>query len=183
MAESRHDFGAVHLIRAESFGPPGQRTFRVLVATATSAASLWMEKEWLRALGTHIEGQLGRARTLGQGRDEPAPDPSSAYRGEPSVDFRVGNLALGYDEERGIFLLLAYTPEDEERDRPTFSCRATPEQLRMLAEEIRRVVTSGRPTCPLCGVPIDPPPAVHACIRANGHRHYDIPPEQVDEET
>jgi hypothetical protein len=136
----------------------------------------------LRALGTHIEGQLNRARALGAGQGQETPDPAAAYPGEPSVDFRVGNLALGYDEERGTFLLLAYTTEDEERDRPTFSCRATPEQLRTLAEEIRRVVMSGRPTCPLCGVPIDPPPAVHACIRANGHRHYDIPPEPADDE-
>ncbi|MBI2760209.1 MAG: DUF3090 family protein [Chloroflexi bacterium] len=180
MAESRHDFGAVNRIEAESFGQPGQRTFRVLIANTSRAASLWMEKEQLRALGAHIEGQLGRLNALRANRDMPAPEHANAYTGEPNLDFRVGQLALGFDEREGIFLLLAYTQDDEDEDRPTFSCQATPGQFHALAEQVQKVVNAGRPNCPLCGQPIDP--AGHACARANGHLKYDIPPAQQEDE-
>jgi uncharacterized repeat protein (TIGR03847 family) len=180
MPESRHDYGLVHRIQAEAFGVPGQRTFRVLAVSASAAASLWLEKEQLAALGRAIEGQLSRLRALRADQDVPAPDPARAYTGSPSLDFRVGQLALGFDERAGVFLLLAYTVEDEDQDRPTFSCQATPAQFRALAEEIARVVAAGRPTCPLCGGPVDP--TGHVCIRANGHFRQPIPPLPTEDE-
>lgn len=180
MADSRHDYGLVIRIQAQAFGDPGRRTFRVLVTGAAAAAALWMEKEQLAALGKAIEAQLSRLRALRADPDLPAPDPAGAFTGEPTVDFRVGQLALGFDEREGMFLLYAYTADDEDADRPTFSCQAVPGQFQALVEEIERVVKSGRPTCPLCGLPMDP--AGHACVRANGHLKQPLPPLQTDEE-
>ncbi len=174
MPESRNDYGPVNRIEAETFGEPGQRTFRVLTANEIEAASLWLEKEQLRALGRAIEEQLGRLKALRATKTLPAPDATLAYRGDPTLEFRVGQMALGFDERQGLFLLLAYAVEDDDENRPTFSCQATPEQLRELAEHIETVVNAGRPLCPLCGEPIDK--TGHHCIRANGHSKQPVPP-------
>ena len=180
MAESRHDFGLVNRIEAQAFGIPGQRTFRVFAANTSEAAALWMEKTQLAALGDAIEKQLARLKALRVNRDIPAPESSEGFGGDPAVDFRVGQLALGFDEREGVFLLLAYTVEDEDQDRPTFSCQATPRQFQALGQEIERVVSAGRPNCPLCGLPMDP--AGHACPRTNGHLKQPIPPVQANDE-
>lgn len=180
MPESRHDFGVARRIEAQSFGRPGRRTFRVYVANAERAASLWMEKEQLAALGAHIEGQLNRLRAMRYQGGTATPDPATAYTGEPDLDFRVGQLALGFDERAGLFLLFAYSADDEDEDEPTFSCQATPEQFRELADAIARIIAAGRPICPLCGLPMDPDG--HACARANGHLKLPIPPRQAGED-
>ena len=174
MPESRHDYGLLNRIEAESFGEPGRRTFRVLAANEVESASLWLEKQQLAALGRAIEEQLTRLQALRSRRTIPTPDVARAYQGNASLEFRVGQMALGFDERQGFFLLLAYAVEDEDEDRPTFSCRATPDQLRALAEQIGQVVASGRPICPLCGLPIDA--TGHMCVRANGHSEQPLPP-------
>lgn len=174
MADSRNDYGLINLIQAEAFGEPGKRTFRLLLANEANAASLWMEKEQLRELGRAIEEQFGRIRALRSRQQLPEPDVSQAYSGSPELEFRVGQMALGFDERQGLFLLLAYAIEENDDERPTFSCQATLEQLRALAQQIETVVAAGRPICPLCGLPMDP--GGHACIRSNGHSHAPIPP-------
>ena len=174
MPESRHDYGPVNRIEAEAFGEPGQRTFRVFTANEIEAASLWLEKQQLAALGRAIEEQLGRVKTLRTTKEIPGPDATLAYQGAVTLEFRVGQMALGFDERQGLFLLLAYAVEDDDENRPTFSCQATPEQLRVLAEAIETVVNAGRPLCPLCGEPIDR--GGHHCIRANGHSKRPVPP-------
>ena len=178
MAESRHDYGPVARLEAEAIGEPGRRTFRVLAANDSRAASLWLEKEQLAALGRAIETQLGRLRALRADRDTPSPDPGGGYQGQPALDFRVGQLALGFDEREGMFLLLAYTVDDADEDRPTFSCQGTPAQFRSLASLIEKVVAGGRPACPLCGLPMDP--SGHVCIRTNGYFKREIPPLQTE---
>jgi uncharacterized repeat protein (TIGR03847 family) len=179
MPDSRNEYGPVHRVEAEAIGEPGKRTFRLLTANEIESASLWMEKQQLAALGRAIEEQLSRLRALRAARPSPTPDPTLAYQGAPTLEFRVGQMALGFDERQGLFLLLAYSIEDEDENRPTFSCQATPDQLRTLAEQIESVVAAGRPICPLCGQPIDP--GGHACIRSNGHSTQPVPPV-TDEE-
>ncbi len=45
--------------------------------------------------------------------------------------------------------------------------RLTPEETRAFIERAKRVVSAGRPPCPLCGQPLDP--AGHRCPRHNGY--------------
>lgn len=185
MPESRHDFGPVNRIRAEAFGEPGQRTFRVHVANERMAASLWMEKVQLNDLGQAIETWLNRLRSGHTLSEREAPAEPLAFTGDDVASFRVGQLALGFDEREGSFLLLAYSVEDvteevTEDTPPTVSCQATAGQFRQLAQEIGKVVNAGRPPCPLCGQPMDR--SGHACIRTNGHLKQPIPPVQQDED-
>ena len=41
-------------------------------------------------------------------------------------------------------------------------------QAQSLSQTIQHVLTSGRPVCPLCHMPLDGGP--HACVKQNGHR-------------
>ncbi len=167
MAESSNDFGLVDEVGAEAIGAPGQRSFRLIARGRGEYVSLWMEKEQLNALGTAIQQQivrLGRpaagerpARLL-EGRELPA---------TAEVEFRCGQLGLGYDERRQEFVLLAYPQEAGENDPAAWSGRISLAQARSLSREIERLVNAGRPHCPLCGLLIEGP--THNCPRANGH--------------
>jgi uncharacterized repeat protein (TIGR03847 family) len=179
MPESRNDYGPVNRIEAEAFGEPGQRTFRLLTANETDLAALWMEKQQLALLGNAILEQLNRVKSL-RSAEAATPDRARAFTGDASLEFRVAQMALGFDDRKGLFLLLAYATDDVDEARPTFSCQATPDQLRELAEQIEQVVAAGRPLCPLCGEPIDK--TGHHCIRSNGHSKQPVPPLLEDED-
>lgn len=165
MPGEQYDFGQVRYLNAEAIGAPGQRRFRLAIQNDEASASLWMEKEQVAALGTAMEQQLVRTRTV---RERPpareAEIPPLPLN--PSVEFQVGQLALGYDEERQLFIIQVYAAEASEEGQPTFGCTASREQARQCAREISRLMASGRPRCPLCGGPLD---ATHICPRSNGH--------------
>jgi uncharacterized repeat protein (TIGR03847 family) len=161
------EFGRVDQLDAEAIGPPGQRRFRLTVLAEDKSASLWMEKEQVAALGTAMEQQLvrsnrPRSRTARQHDEEPPlPLPLN-----PSVDFRVGQLALGYDEEHGLFILQAHGREGDDQGQITLNCTADHDQARRLIRKIATLMSSGRPVCPLCGATIE---GEHHCPRSNGH--------------
>jgi len=148
------------------------------------AAALWVEKEQLQALGLAVEQLLAEFQGSMTGRP-PRQPPAETFPPNPTVDFKVGRLALGQDEselETGPrYVLLVYdlegsgssegsSEEEESSNQPaTFACRATRDQLRALSRNISEVVAAGRPRCPLCGEPMDPQQKSHGCVRANGH--------------
>lgn len=174
MANEEYEFNEVDAIDAESFGEPGKRTFRVRVKHDTETASLWVEKQQLAALGEAIPRLLDELKTPDQhsgqsvGRIGYFPD-------EPSIEFKVGRLALGYstDEDRLVLMVHALPPadedvEDDEESSSTFMCRFTREQARRLSEACEKAVEGGRPICVVCHRPIDPDG--HFCPRSNGHQ-------------
>jgi uncharacterized repeat protein (TIGR03847 family) len=177
--DAQYVFGPATRLQAEAIGEPGHRTFRLMVESDDGrAAALWVEKEQLQALGLAVEQLLAEFR--GKLGAKPASQPPvETFPPNPTVDFKVGRLALGQDEselETGPrYVLLVYDvegsgTEEEDPSRPaTFACRATREQLRALSRNIAEVVAAGRPRCPLCGEPMDAKTRAHTCIRANGH--------------
>jgi uncharacterized repeat protein (TIGR03847 family) len=178
--DAQYAFGPVTRLQAQAIGEPGHRTFRLLVESDDGrAAALWVEKEQLQALGLAIEQLLAEFQGRLSGRP-PRQPPVETFPPNPTVDFKVGRLALGQDEselETGPrYVVLVYdlegsgSSEEEEPSTPaTFACRATREQLRALSRNIAEVVAAGRPRCPLCGEPMDRRDAPHGCVRANGH--------------
>ncbi len=167
MAESSNDFGLVEGVGAEAIGQPGQRTFRLVARGSGRYASLWMEKEQLTALGTALQQQIVRL-----GRPALREQPARLMAGSDvpagaDVDFRCGQLGLGFDEGRSEFVVFAYNAEAEETETAAWSCRLSVAQARALSHGIDAVVNAGRPKCPLCGAVMDGP--VHVCPRANGH--------------
>jgi uncharacterized repeat protein (TIGR03847 family) len=142
------------------------------------AAALWVEKEQLQALGLAVEQLLAEFQGKLTGRP-PRQPPVETFPPNPTVDFKVGRLALGQDEselESGPrYVLLVYdlegsgAEEEDPAQRATFAARATREQLRSLSKNIAEVVSAGRPRCPLCGEPMESAEKPHGCVRANGH--------------
>jgi uncharacterized repeat protein (TIGR03847 family) len=177
--DAQYVFGPATRLQAQAIGEPGQRRFRLLVESDDGrAATLWVEKEQLQALGLAVEQLLAEFQGKVAARTARQP-PLESFPPNPTVDFKVGRLALAQDEsqlETGPrYVLLVYdlegggTEEEEPTTPATFACRATREQLRALSRNIAEVVAAGRPRCPLCGEPMDRPGESHGCVRTNGH--------------
>ena len=52
-------------------------------------------------------------------------------------------------------------------DSRTVSVLLEKQQVSVLAERAEKVVSAGRPPCPLCAEPLDP--EGHVCVRLNGY--------------
>lgn len=172
MADAHYDFEAVNAIDAESIGTPGQRTFRVRILRGDDSAALWVEKQQLAALGEAIPRLLEQIETP---NEHPDADPETIgfFPDDPTIEFKVGRLALGYTASEDLLVLMAHDLELEEDDEsipPTLMCRFTRDQARLLSETCANAVAGGRPLCPICHRPIDP--EGHLCPRSNGHHKF-----------
>ena len=94
-------------------------------------------------------------------------------------EFRVGAMGLAWDADGDSVVVEAVAggeePVDEETilsDAPegpdALRVRMTASAARAFVVRARRVVSAGRPPCPLCALPLDP--AGHICPRQNGYR-------------
>lgn len=156
------NLGLVTDLMAESFGEPGQRTFRLLARTAEGTVSLWLEKEQIVALGAALEELLARV----PGGHEPVSPPGPVFVGE--LEVRAGTLTLGFSADDEGFVIEAgdfISPFDFEAIR----LMASRDQLERVEEQIGQIAAGGRPRCPLCGTPLSGEP--HFCPPSNGHAH------------
>lgn len=167
-----HDLGAVSLLAADATGEPGQRRFRLLALSADgSSAVLWLEKDELQALAAAIEQlllQVAPDPRLEALRPAPHAGPTAAeFPAQPTVEIVVQRMALGCDEARRAFFLLAHDSESDPEGAPTVAMTVTEPQLRQLRLQAVAVCAAGRPRCWLCGEVLA---ERHVCVRANGHR-------------
>jgi uncharacterized repeat protein (TIGR03847 family) len=172
------DFGVARGIDAQTFGQPGQRTFRLRIVGASSeSASLWMEKEQLQALSIALKQMLSQLEYAA----EPPPASAGDFPVVADHDFRVGRMGMGFNASDRTVVL--YTFElgagDGDEDEPTLRTRLTQEQSASLNAQLDEIIAGGRPVCPLCGLAMDP---AHACIRSNGHSKQPIPEEESEDE-
>ena len=165
MADPINDFTKVTSLRSEAQGEPGKRTFRILVDSESSSATLWLEKEQLFQLSLAVQQMLAAF-----------PEPQDSSKGAPTdreapgltrLDFKVGKLALGHDAGNGMFIIDAHDVESRENDPATVRVWGSRSQVSEFAEEGLQLCAAGRPICPLCGGSIDP--TGHFCPRVNGH--------------
>jgi len=162
------DLGEVDEIDAEAIGAPGHRTFRLLAEHGDTTLSLWVEKEQLEALAVIIDQQVAGATGRGMEEARTTLTLASRFPGRPSIDFRAGRLAVGYDERNRR---LVFTADELEESGPgplRYQWSASRPQVRALSAKIAEIVAAGRPRCPLCGAPIE---GKHVCPAANGHVH------------
>jgi len=167
------DLNPITHITAGAVGEPGDRTFYIQARQGSQLVTLLCEKQQVAALA------LGVEQLLEQLADK---DPKLAQTIDMVLEvnmeleepldpaFRVGQMGLGYDEERNLLVLVAQELLPEDQDSSTASSArfwGTAAQMRTMAHHAQGVVASGRPTCPLCGAPIDP--EGHFCPRRNGH--------------
>ena len=176
------DFEFVSELDAEAIGEPGKRLFRVRARSGAQTASLWLEKQQLQALSLAIRQVLEQASHSAQPgpSDDPA-IPMADFPLSPSLDFRVGRLALGWDDSAQRLVLQAFPVDAAEDDPAGFSCLTSAEHALAFCDVADAAVAAGRPICFLCHEPVDA--GGHNCIRANGHRDEEIPSmEEGDEE-
>ena len=170
------DLGTASAVDAQTFGEPGQRTFRLRVAGGDRSAFLWMEKQQFQQLNLAFAQMLAQLDY----QEKPAPADTSDFPEHAEHDFRVGKIGLGYDGANKSFVLDSYELGLDEDAEATLRVRLLPEHCAQLIGQLSEIIGGGRPLCPLCGVSIDPG-AGHACIRANGHIQQPIPDEPADE--
>jgi uncharacterized repeat protein (TIGR03847 family) len=167
------DLNPITHITAGAVGEPGQRTFYIQARQGNRLVTLLCEKQQVAALAMGVEQLLEQLAEKGPeriGQTDPILDIDMELEEPLEPDFRVGQMGLGYDEERDLLVLVAQELLPEDVDPATASSArfwATAAQMRTLAHHATEVVASGRPLCPLCGEPLDP--EGHFCPRKNGH--------------
>jgi uncharacterized repeat protein (TIGR03847 family) len=170
------ELGLAQAIDAESFGEPGQRTFRLrAIGENSQSASLWMEKEQFQALSLALGQVLSELRHSGEATEPPVYE----YPELADHDFKVGRMALSVDTSSQTVILYLSDPETEESDDPTLRIGITHDHCAALREQLDEIISRGRPVCPLCHAPVDE--GGHACIRGNGHSTQPIPDENAGE--
>ena len=118
MFVARHNFGLVASMKPEAIGVPGKRIFRILVdGPASSAATLWVEKEQVYGLSMAMKRML---ETPGGGEeDKEANFPQLADRsvlrgGEARVlEFKVGRLGLAFGPGEEHITVFFHDEKDE----------------------------------------------------------------------
>ena len=167
---------------AGTVGEPGNRTFFLQARDGTRIVSVALEKVQVAALADRLGDLLEELD--GRGVDGAAEQPGivgdTASMDEPVNEaFRVGMLSLGWDTADNLVLLEAHeiadvdeeehdeADEDDEDGPDLLRVRITPRYAREFIARALRLVASGRPPCPLCGLPLDP--QGHLCPRRNGH--------------
>ncbi|HXF71776.1 MAG TPA: DUF3090 family protein [Actinomycetota bacterium] len=165
------ELGPVDRITTDAIGEPGNRTFFIQARSGPELVTVIVEKQQVQLLAQSIlEILAGIDRETEEGPGEDEMDLEEPV--EPM--WRVGRLAIGYDEDRDMFRLELeeLLPEDEEEGEGPEPDRvllwATREQMLALSRHSAAVAARGRPTCRFCGNPIDP--EGHRCPAMNGHR-------------
>lgn len=171
-----YDLNPVQNIVADAVGEPGKRTFFIQGRSGSQLVSLVLEKQEVANLAISVMQLLEEL-------EEKYPDlPAAGVKKKPlfaedpvEPAFRVGQLVVGYDEDDDMIWLVAKALivneqgniVDPEREAvPAVRFVATREQMRALSEHALEVIAKGRPTCPLCGRPIDR--EGHFCPRSDG---------------
>lgn len=178
---------AIHVFRtpdrfvAGTVGEPGSRTFYLQAVHDSRIISVMLEKQQVEMLADRIDALLveinRRFGTL-------LPPECEVEDLDPlampvDAEFRVGTMGLGWDAEAQnvvVELLAATDTEidasvilDDAEDGPdAVRVFLSPDSARQFATRSQRVISAGRPPCPLCAEALDP--QGHVCARTNGYR-------------
>ena len=193
------DFEAPDFFTTGTMGVPGRRTFYLQAREAGSVVTLKLEKEQIRALAEYLAkllnglpdpGALPRdmallepvseawvVGSLGVAYDEGADrilivaeELSEEADDDEEEDDETSEESAAEEGPRA-----ARAPEEpaepsEAPDTAKARFRLTRPQAAAFVERARSLVQAGRPSCRLCGLPMDP--AGHTCPGTNGHvRH------------
>jgi uncharacterized repeat protein (TIGR03847 family) len=189
MSRAIHVFRTPDRFVAGTVGQPGNRTFYLQAVHAERVVSVMLEKQQVAVLAERI-GALLLEVNRRFGTPVP-PEPTEIDDLNPLVtpvdaEFRVGTMGLGWDSEAQAVVveLLAVSDAefdasvvlDDTEDGPdAVRVFLTPESARQFATRSNRVISAGRPPCPLCEEPLDP--AGHMCVRTNGYRRGAFGPD------
>jgi uncharacterized repeat protein (TIGR03847 family) len=167
---------------AGTVGQPGDRTFYLQASDdAGRVVSVALEKSQVQVLADRMSELL----------DEVAARPGAVVPPDADVDdlepltapvdeeFRVAAMGLAWDAQTQAVVVEAVAAGEEPIDEDAIlsdadegpdALRVTigPGAARAFVARARRVIAAGRPSCPLCSLPLDP--TGHVCPRQNGYR-------------
>ena len=164
---SSWEFARPNRFTAGAIGEPGARVFYVQVFADGVEVDVKCEKQQVIALADHLVKLLA---DLPSGEDVDEVDPVEALP-PAALAWVVGSISIGVDrsEDRIVVLFEEVVIDEEEATATagTGSLRVhlTAEQVRGFAGQAAALASGSRPTCRLCGQPIDP--SGHACPRLN----------------
>jgi uncharacterized repeat protein (TIGR03847 family) len=161
---------------ADYTGQPGGRTFFLQSKGGQVSRTYLIEKQQVLVLAEKMKELLMLV-------DEADPIASALPERDPAFkldvpiepEWRVGTIGLAYDEPADE-VVVSMQPVDEnveaEEELPEveeFLLRITlrRDQARSFVLHTLAIVGEGRPTCQLCGLPMDP--EGHKCPASNGH--------------
>jgi uncharacterized repeat protein (TIGR03847 family) len=173
-------------------GPPGQRTFYFQARQADQQITLKLEKQQVAAIAQFLGEILSDLPD-----PEAVPADDALALAEPVLaEWAVGGLQIAYDSSADRVVILAEEIGEDDSDVEDVEDLGEPDDIATAIESalagagsgergvgrlglsrtqaaaiVRRgwdLVKAGRPTCALCGHPIDP--EGHSCPRTNGHR-------------
>jgi uncharacterized repeat protein (TIGR03847 family) len=179
----------VEWVTVGTVGPPGQRTFYLQARQDDQMVTLKLEKQQVAAIAQFLGEILSDLPV-----PDPLPDDNLLALSEPVLaEWAVGGLQLAYDSTADRIVLLAEEitddteaevedpdteeiggeeiraePGGESGERGVGRLSLTRTQAATIVRRGWDLVNAGRPTCGLCGHPIDP--EGHSCPRTNGHR-------------
>jgi uncharacterized repeat protein (TIGR03847 family) len=162
VASENFDFEEVTRVTAGAVGEPGKREFFLQLRAAGELISLALEKDQLRALTERLQEVFTRVPVPPAG-----PLPDMALEQPVSPSWRVGFMTLTYSQDEKGFEVSLVELVDEGDEPATGHFQATLAQMQALAAHSARLISAGRPPCPMCGGPIDHDGGV--CPRLNGH--------------
>lgn len=165
--------GPLARIEAETFGEPGQRTFRLVVEAGAAQGLVWLEKDQLFQLAVYLQNAVqGLSK---EERSRRSTFRERAWSGDRiPVDFKARRVLVSHDQPNSAFYLQVHQDDEEQPDPEASSVSfwITTDQAETLAEAALRICAAGRPSCFLCGLPINPDG--HMCPRSNGHAALDL---------
>jgi uncharacterized repeat protein (TIGR03847 family) len=172
-------FERPHRFVAGTVGEPGDRTFYLQAVDGNRIVSVALEKQQVAVLADRLEQLLDEifART---GTALPAGSVDNDALEQPvDEEFRVAAMGLAWDGDAGLVIIEAQAPvdspdeaeqtllEDVEDGPDALRVLIEPRDARSFVERARKIISAGRPPCPLCSQPLDP--AGHICARLNGY--------------
>ncbi|MFN2594103.1 MAG: DUF3090 family protein [Actinomycetota bacterium] len=162
------------IFTADYLGSPGHRSFYVQSRSSSGTNSFPIEKQQVAVLAERLRDMLLAIDEQDTVRaTPPARDPALVLQEPIDPQWRIGAIGLGYEEESDRFIVL-FQPTDEEaedavsEEGPSMRFTLRRDQVRSFVLHTAAIVEEGRPTCQLCGLPIDP--EGHRCPASNGHR-------------
>ncbi|HEU5269158.1 MAG TPA: DUF3090 family protein [Jatrophihabitans sp.] len=181
MTRQIHFFDQPRRFVVGTVGQPGERTFFLQAVDGGRVISVALEKAQVSVLAERME-QLLAEMSIRAGIELPEDLESDTEPLESPIDeeFRVAAMGLAYDSESNLIVVEAQAPAESAEEAEATLLEDTedgPDALRVrlahpaaaaFIERARRVVSAGRPPCPLCNQPLDP--QGHICPRNNGYR-------------
>ena len=159
---------------ADYVGRPGERTFYLQSRWGDGLSSFLIEKQQVALLAEKLREVLliidesDTVQATAAGRD-----PALALVEPVEPLWRIATIGIGYEENGDYLVVVVSSSErgedaDEDEDAEAIRFLLRRDQARAFVLHASAIVEEGRPTCQLCGLPMNPDG--HICPASNGHK-------------